>query len=210
MAGRLGATALLVLAVVSVASANLALPSRTTLDVEQALRSLGNAIGCVVAIDDGLRGKRIRLEPAVTLDLAAWHAVLGTYGVDFTREEVQGHAVLRAFSQRGTWVSLPQPFFGESARDPIVTALYRPRYADAGAISTAIRRLATRAPVVTVACASESRTVVITGPRSAVESLLRAARSLDAPGWLVRLEREWSAITRAFARTGSPRGAAGR
>jgi len=160
------------------------------LPVEELLRDIGDRLKKVVAIDEALKGKKVKFYTEADLNFNMLKNILGMFGVEIVFEEVDGNEFLKAFMQRNMAqliVPVPTPFYLEGEKLPeteqIVTAVYTVKYADAAGVQNAIRGMQTRDPrrIGNVFQAPRSDAILITDVKSAVEFYIKIATALDQP-----------------------------
>jgi len=155
--------------------------------VEELLRDIGTKYKMVVAIDEALRGKKVKFVNTAEINFEMLRSVLSMYGVEVVFEQVGGSRIMKVFLQR-TLPTAPftsTPFYKDLKDLPeteqVITAIFQVRYADANQIHAAIRGIMTRDPrrLGNIIYVQRSEVLIITDLTSNVQFFLKIAQALD-------------------------------
>lgn len=198
--------------------------------VEELLRDIGTKYKMVVAIDEALRGKKVKFVNTADINFEMLRSVFSMYGVEIIFENVGGSRIMKVFLQRtlptAPFTSTPIFLQGEALpkTEQVVTSVYQVRYADANQIHAAIRGIMTRDPrrLGNIIYVQRSEVLIITDLTSNVEFFMKIAQALDQklPEFTYKIVQVQyaladelaalvNALTRGLATSGGPPGAVG-
>lgn len=159
------------------------LPGEVPVSIERLARKLGARLRAVVAVDEALRGRSIRLHADAMLGFDELRRLLDLLGVTIAGEEIDGRSVLKVYLQR-----CGPPWGLGVGDDGPIAAVLRPVGSSAACLADAIRARMARDPRRLGVVAAVGGAVILVDVAERVEEYARllgaraGSRRLARPG----------------------------